>query len=385
MMMAPVNFFVSSVDKEQLPLLIVTGLFVVLISTQIGTIARLASVTVSRWYLHTFVLNNSKKAPISSTTITRLYTYPVKSLRAIECESAILDEKGFVGDRRLMLVTEAPTPRWGSFGPKDATHRFLTQRQCPSLATVIVKQQDTTITLSSHVFPNRRVTVCTTPKPGNPKYRSSLWSDIVLVQDLGDTAASFLKDIVQQDESVAEEYKSNDVRLVIQCPEDDRSADAKYVPASARTRRGNKSPAVALSDGFPILLANEASLKELNKRLKEKGKKPLKMSNFRPNIVVKGKEPFEEDRWKVIRIGSAVFHVVKGCPRCKLSCTDQITGIVSEEPLETLAEFRAMTSNPDNLYFAQNVLPASDNPKGYAIRKGDKVEVLQVGEPVWDD
>lgn len=378
-----VGLLVYCLDKENVPILVVTSLLVLLISTQIGSVSSLVSTLVSGWYLHNFVLKGGR-APVATTAITRLYIYPVKSLRAIECENVSLDEKGFVGDRRLMLVTQAPTPIWGSFGPNDATHRFLTQRQCPSLATVIVKRQGASITLSSHMFPNRRVTVDTIPKPNSPKYRASLWSDIVLVQDLGDAAASFLQDIVQLDESVADEYKSNNVRLVVQCREDNRSADANFVPARARTWRGNQAP-VALSDGFPLLLANEASLRELNKRLKEKGKQPLKMSNFRPNIVVKGSKPFEEDRWKVIRIGRAVFHVVKGCPRCKQSCTDQITGVVREEPLETLAEFRAMSRNPDNLYFAQNVLPAADNPRGYVLRKGDKVEILMVGEPVWDD
>jgi uncharacterized protein len=140
----------------------------------------------------------------------------------------------------------------------------------------------------------------------------------------------------------------------------------------------------SLSDGFPILIANEASLEELNRRLTAKGKEPLQMSNFRPNIVVSGAKPFEEDNWKVIRIGSSIFHIVKACTRCKQSCTDQITGKVGEEPLETLAEFRTMTNNMQQIYFAQNVL-AAPSSIGNTITVGTNVEVLQRGDPVFRD
>jgi len=63
---------------------------------------------------------------------------------------------------------------------------------------------------------------------------------------------------------------------------------------------------------------------------------------------------------------------------------DQITGEVSKEPLETLAEFCAMTKDQEQLYFAQNIMPSS-NAIGIIISKGDTIKILQVGDPVWDD
>ena len=108
------------------------------------------------------------------------------------------------------------------------------------------------------------------------------------------------------------------------------------------------------------------------------------MSNFRPNIVIRGAQPFAEDEWKTIRIGQAIFHIVKGCPRCKQSCTNQETGKVSEEPLVTLAEFRTMTGNAENIYFCQNMVLGA-NAVGQSIAVGDRVQVLQRGDPVWDD
>lgn len=112
------------------------------------------------------------------------------------------------------------------------------------------------------------------------------------------------------------------------------------------------------------------------------------MSRFRPNIVIKGAgSPFAEDRMKVIRIGGengAILHLVQGCPRCKQSCTDQETGQVTAEPLETMKEFRALSGKPDDLFFAQNALPGIGSA-GQTISVGDSVEVLQWGEPVWPE
>ena len=60
----------------------------------------------------------------------------------------------------------------------------------------------------------------------------------------------------------------------------------------------------AFSDGYPVLLASDASLRELNERLAT----PVPMTRFRPNVTVDGPliEPFAEDGW-----GSVVFGGVK--------------------------------------------------------------------------
>lgn len=131
------------------------------------------------------------------------------------------------------------------------------------------------------------------------------------------------------------------------------------------------------------------SLCDLNQRLEAKGKSSLSMSNFRPNIVLRGlATPFREDEIKVLRIigkkDTTILHFVKGCPRCKQSCTDQETGIVSDEPLATLREFRSMNQmNCEDLYFGQNAVVGM-GCTSHTISVGDRVEVVQWGSPVWD-
>lgn len=173
-----------------------------------------------------------------------------------------------------------------------------------------------------------------------------------------------------------------------------RIASDQYVPSMARSLLGSNYIQNGLTDGFPILIVNQKSLNELNRRLELKGKNPIKMNRFRPNIVIDDSdkdnntnalEPFEEDTWKVIRINDQVFHIVKGCPRCKQSCTDQKTGQVYEEPLLTLAEFRSTGPIKNNLYFGQNAIPhpgASNTTS--TIQVGSEVEVLVRGKPTWD-
>jgi uncharacterized protein len=130
------------------------------------------------------------------------------------------------------------------------------------------------------------------------------------------------------------------------------------------------------------LIASEASLEDLNRRLKGKGIESIPMSRFRPNIVIKGITPFAEDRMKVIQIGSTIFHIVACCPRCKQTCIDDATGCTTSEPLHTMMEFRERNSN--NVYFAVHAIPAW-NSIGNQIHVGDTVKVLQWGEPIWGD
>jgi uncharacterized protein YcbX len=143
-----------------------------------------------------------------------------------------------------------------------------------------------------------------------------------------------------------------------------------------------------LTDGFPILVATQASLDELNRRLKDKGKDQLPMNRFRPNIVISDTlKPFDEDNWKMIQIGegknAVILHMSKGCPRCKQSCTDQITGKRGDEPLATLSDFRVLGASDVDVFFAQNAVLNGDSYRS-SIRVGDPVTILTRGNPCWD-
>lgn len=60
---------------------------------------------------------------------------------------------------------------------------------------------------------------------------------------------------------------------------------------------------LGFADGYPYLLTNEASLRDLQQRCPA----GVQMEQFRPNLVVSGVAAWEEDSWKVLRIGDVIF------------------------------------------------------------------------------
>jgi len=122
---------------------------------------------------------------------------------------------------------------------------------------------------------------------------------------------------------------------------------------------------VSFADAFPLLLLSQASVDDLNTRLAV----PVPMNRFRPNIVVSGCGAYDEDRWKSIRIGAMIFHLMKPCGRCVTTTVDQATGVQGKEPLATLSRYRKVGGN---VFFGQNVIPE----KRGTLRVGEAVEVL---------
>lgn len=137
------------------------------------------------------------------------------------------------------------------------------------------------------------------------------------------------------------------------------------------TRRVKNHPSTPLSfaDGFPCLLTTEASLHDLQNRCPAR----MVMAQFRPNLVVTDTRPWEEDNWKVIRIGDVIFDVVKPCSRCIMITINPDDGHPHPrgEPLTTLQKFRQDPDNGD-IDFGHNLIPRTSG----LLRSGDSVEIL---------
>src|SRR4029450_7098533 len=103
---------------------------------------------------------------------------------------------------------------------------------------------------------------------------------------------------------------------------------------------GRADDRVSFADGYPLLLANTASLDALNDRIAEGGslEGPLPMTRFRPNVVIAGAAPWVEDAWTGgrIKIGEVTFRVPKRCDRCVVTTTDQETGERGREHIMTV-------------------------------------------------
>jgi uncharacterized protein YcbX len=143
-------------------------------------------------------------------------------------------------------------------------------------------------------------------------------------------------------------------------------ADAGARPIGGKDPDGGP---VSFADGYPMLLANEASLDALNYWLDE----AVPMTRFRPNLVVSGASAWAEDDWSArevrLQAGDVVLRAGPGCPRCVVTTIDQETGEKGREPLFALGRHRRF---PDGLLFAINIVPESLG----SLRVGDAVTVL---------
>jgi uncharacterized protein YcbX len=267
--------------------------------------------------------------------LASIHIYPLKAARANDVDEALVEPWGLAGDRRWLLV--------------DDTGRFVSQREEPAMARVVVSPGDRALTVSAAGHPD----ICV-PAPlaqsGAEMLRVTVWSSTVLAAAAGKAADSWFSD-----------FLGCAVRLVYLDDPTRRAVDREY---------GADGDVVSFADGFPLLLTSTGSLDELGRWLTEDGDQPVPMNRFRPNVVVAGASPWAEDGWRRIRIGEVPFRVVKPCGRCVVTTTDQATAVRGRQPLKMLGRRRRFGQD---LVFGQNMIP--DAPG--VVHAGDPVEILE--------
>ena len=269
---------------------------------------------------------------IALTTINR---FPVKSCRGESVTGAAVEPWGLAGDRRWMVV--------------DATGEAMTARECPRMLLVHPQLCEGGLRLSG---PGREPLDVAAPAGGRQVAVTVFGRAPFPVRLADDEAHAWFSAVIGEP-----------VRLVYQ---DD--------PRVRQTDPAHAADGVSFADGYPLLLANEASLDELNGWIAEgpmADQGPLPMIRFRPNLVVRGAPAWAEDGWRRVRVGEAEFRAVKGCARCVIPTTNHETAGRGKEPTATLARFRRWDGE---VWFAINLIP--DTP-GATVRVGDEVEILE--------
>lgn len=260
-------------------------------------------------------------------TIQDIFIYPIKSLGGISLTEAKVEERGFQFDRRWMLV--------------DQNGVFLTQRTHHKMALLQVELGESGLIVFDKRYPEDQLQI-SYELESNQKIEVEIWDDRVVAQ-LVDPAF--------------DNWFSEKMGLMCHLVKMPQTTQRKVSPKYAVN-----AESVSFADGMPYLILGQASLDDLNSRLET----PVPMNRFRPNIVFSGGLPFEEDSWKVIKIGSVEFQVVKPCARCVLTTIDQDTGLQGKEPLKTLAGYRTVSNK---VYFAQNMVALQAG----TIRIGDRI------------
>ncbi len=263
-----------------------------------------------------------------SFMLSGLYVYPIKSCAGVALESAALSATGLRHDRRWMLVDEAG--------------EFLSQRAHPRMALISVRFAPEHLVVGAPGMPDLEVPL--QPEQIEDLVDVRVWGAAVRGAPVGEEADRWFS-----------EFLRLPCRLVYKPDDQVRSVDSAYAAHEDQ---------VSFADAFPFLLISEASLDDLNGRLEE----PVPLDRFRPNLVVRGCEPYGEDGWVRVRVGAVPFRVAEPCARCAVTTVNQETGVRGKEPLRTLATYRKAGGE---VFFGRNLIHASLG----TVRVGDPVEV----------
>ena len=204
--------------------------------------------------------------------ISEINIYPIKSLKGISVESAVVEARGLRYDRRWMLT--------------DREGMFFTQREFPRMALIEVGIDDEALYVTADGFGTLEIA----HSPGTGDRRPvTIWQSVCDGEIYGDVVNEWFSDVL-----------GTDCQLVYM-PDDSRRS------VNPRFDRGDEI--VSFADGYPLMVLSEASLEDLNGRIaegllqdyhpvssqntaaatppKQGGElfDPLPMNRFRPNLV----------------------------------------------------------------------------------------------------
>lgn len=239
--------------------------------------------------------------------IESLAFYPVKGCHRIDCDRVELTHAGIRHDREWMIT--------------EPDGRFITQRSDAVLATITPTLDADHLTLTA---PGRAPLRVPLDRRGERR-PVRVWKDTCDANDMGDEAADWLAGLV-----------GRPLRLVRFATDGVRHADREYA-------RDDFAP-VRFADAYPVLVTQSGSLAALNAAIAAAANgsagAPLPMTRFRPNIVLGGLGPWDEDRIDRLRIGEVQLRLAKPSTRCIVTTTDQESGARGVEPLPTLKRLR---------------------------------------------
>lgn len=273
-----------------------------------------------------------------SGTIARLFVYPVKSCAGIEVQEAVLTETGLDLDRAWMVV--------------DAEGNFLTQRVLPRMALVLPQLKRDEMVLRAPGMLALHVAIDAVEAPATV----TVWRDTVPAWDMGAVAAQWFTDFLGQP-----------CRMV--------RFDPEYRRLSSMQWTGGIEAPNQFADGFPVLVASEASMEQLNIRLVAGGHAAVGVERFRPNVVLAGLDAHDEDRVDLLQVDSPEGEIhlqpVKPCARCPIPDIDPATAEISPAVGLTLRTYRKDKRLDGAITFGMNAIVRQG--AGHMLRVGQRM------------
>jgi len=278
-------------------------------------------------------------------TITELNIYPIKSCGGIKLHEAQLTSSGLrladgsIGDREWLLV--------------DVNGQFLSQRMYPRMALITPKLTDSLMELSAPGMAALEIPIEQPASSAAPTMDVRVWRDTVKSWDCANVAAAWLS-----------EFMLIPCRLVRFHQNASRIASPK--------KMGEITAPMLFNDSFPLLVIGQGSLNDLNRRLRNASRQELPMNRFRPNVVIDGIEPYEEDRTKSMHFGVTAIRLVHPCQRCPVPSIDQVTGLPGPDPLDILKIYRTRLNGA--IVFGMHAIV--ERGAGSILKVGQQVDTM---------
>ncbi|WP_305981689.1 MOSC domain-containing protein [Roseivirga thermotolerans] len=273
---------------------------------------------------------------MKSIYVKNIYIYPIKSLGGIELTGSPVERRGLKYDRRWMLV--------------DENGRFVSQREHQQLALLQPRIENHSMVIEDRSGKLQPLSIDLEAPIADP-IEVTVWDDSCQALPSPEPINQWFSSVL-----------GFATRLVYMPESSLRIADQRYAPAT--------DDHVSFADGYPILIIGQASLNLLNQKLGYE----LPMNRFRPNLVLEGLAPHEEDTLAEIMINRLTYRGVKPCARCVMTTIDQNTGEKGAEPLRTLAGYR---KSGNKILFGENFIPEHSGEVSVGLR----VETIHRKDP----
>ncbi|XP_017267601.1 mitochondrial amidoxime-reducing component 1 [Kryptolebias marmoratus] len=251
--------------------------------------------------------------------VSQLLIHPLKSGKAVsvcvaECQKVGL-KSGELEDRHWLVVTE--------------DGNMVTARQESRLVLVSLTFEGGCAVLNG---PNMEELKFPISQPDNPIINCRVFSMDVQGRDCGDKVSHWFTSFLGAEKTF---------RLVHFEPQMKPRRPAEKEPLFPQSEE------VVYPDIAPVMLLSEPSVKDLSSKLEQE----VTVERFRPSIVISDCEPFDEDSWEEIQIGSVRLQRVMSCGRCVLTTVDPETGTITrKEPLDTLKSYRMCKPSEKHIY-----------------------------------